>query len=99
LPAAPRARFDERVLVPLVPSARMLDAARLHLPGAAVAGAWARHAVRYLSQHTGVPALLVAAVLVAVGYRLLKRSFRFLMEVTLVAAALVAMTELGWIQW
>lgn len=69
-----------------------------HVRAAALAG-WAKHAVRYLAQHTGVPALIVAALLVALGYRLLRRSFRFAMEVAVVAAALVAMTELGWIQW
>ena len=56
-------------------------------------------AVRLLSQHSGIPALLVAAVLVVVGYRLLKRSARFFAEVALVTAALFAATQLGWIRW
>ena len=55
--------------------------------------------IRYLAVHTGVPALLVAAVLVCVGYRLLKRSARFAVEVAAVALALVAASELGWIRW
>ena len=55
--------------------------------------------VRWLSVHTGVPALLVAAVLLCVGYRLLKRSARFALEVAAVALALVAASELGWIRW
>ena len=58
-----------------------------------------RGAVRWLAHHTGLPALLVAAVLVAVGYRLLKRSARFAMEVAAVALALLAATELGWLRW
>jgi len=71
------------------------------LHGAGWANAWgaARHGVRWVSVHTGLPALLVAAVLVAVGYRLLKKTARFGMEVAVVAAALFAMTELGWIHW
>lgn len=58
-----------------------------------------RAALHWLSVHTGVPALLVAAVLVVVGYRILKRSARFVVEVAVVAALLVAATELGWIRW
>jgi hypothetical protein len=58
-----------------------------------------RLAVRWLSLHTGVPALVVAAVLVVVGYRLLKRSARFAVEVALVAALLLAATSAGWIRW
>jgi hypothetical protein len=55
--------------------------------------------VRLLSEHSGVPALLVAAVLVVVGWRLLKKSARFFAEVALVTAALFAATQLGWIRW
>ncbi len=81
----------------LAPVFRLLPLAALpRLPAVA---AWLKHALRYLSQHTGLPALLVAAILVAVGYRLLKKTFRFAMEVAVVALALVAMTELGWIVW
>jgi hypothetical protein len=61
--------------------------------------AWAKHAVRYLSLHTGIPALVVAAVLVAVGYRILKKGLRLAVEVAVVAMALFAMTAAGWIQW
>lgn len=95
------ARFDGAVLasVPVVPVARMLDAVRLQLPGAAAAAAWVRHGVRFLADHTGLPALVVAAILLAVGYRVLKRTLRFAMEVGVLAAALVAMTAFGWIQW
>jgi hypothetical protein len=67
-------------------------------PWKTIAGA-AKITVRYLAHHTGVPALLVAAILVAVGYRILKRSARFALEVTAVALVLVAATELGWIRW
>jgi hypothetical protein len=63
------------------------------------AGFTARFAVRWLSHHTGVPALVVAAIMVVLGWRVLKRTMRFAVEVTLVAVALFAMTELGWIRW
>jgi hypothetical protein len=43
--------------------------------------------------------LLVAAILVVVGYRLLKRTFRLAVEVALIAGMLLAATELGWIRW
>jgi hypothetical protein len=59
----------------------------------------ARFAIRWLSLHTGVPALLVAAVLVVVGWRILKKTARLAVEVALVAALLVAATSAGWIQW
>ena len=58
-----------------------------------------RFAVRWLSLHTGVPALVVAAILVVVGYRLLKKSARFIVEVALVAVLLVAATHAGWLRW
>lgn len=59
----------------------------------------ARFAVRWLSLHTGLPALLVGAILVVVGYRILKKSARFAVEVALVGALLVAATSAGWIRW
>jgi hypothetical protein len=55
--------------------------------------------VRFLSQHSGIPALVVAALLVVVGFRLLKKSVRFFAEVAVVTAALFAATQLGWIRW
>lgn len=58
-----------------------------------------RFAVRWLSVHTGVPALVVAAVLVVIGYRILKKSARLMVEVALVAALLVAATHAGWLHW
>lgn len=62
-------------------------------------GAGSRALVHWLALHTGVPALLVAAVLLVVGYRVLRRSARFLVEVALVAALLVAAAELGFLRW
>lgn len=56
-------------------------------------------AVRWLSIHTGVPAVVVAAIFVAVGYRVLRWSGRFAVEVAAVTLALVAASELGWVRW
>ncbi len=62
-------------------------------------GTLLKSAVHYLAQHTGLPVLLVAAILAAVGYRILKRSARFLAEVTILALLLFVLTALGWIRW
>lgn len=81
---------------------RLWSLARQHLshaPSWAAVSSAVRQAVRYLSQHTGIPALVVAAVLVAVGYRLLEKTLRFGLEVALIATALGLMTAAGWIQW
>ena len=56
-------------------------------------------AIGWLSVHTGVPALLVAAILIAVGYRILKRSARFAVEVAAVTLALALASQLGWLRW
>jgi hypothetical protein len=58
-----------------------------------------KFALRWVTLHTGVPALVVAAVMLVVGWRILKRSARLAMEVALVTALLLAATELGWIHW
>jgi hypothetical protein len=75
----------------------------LHLPFAlpswAPSLAMAKVGLRWLSLHTGLPALVVAAILIVVGYRLLKKTARFAVEVALVAAFLVAATSAGWLRW
>lgn len=79
-----------------------------HAPAHALARApkWAsaildagRWALDWIAVHTGVPVLLVAAVLVVVGYKVLKRGFRFALEVAVVAAALLFANEMGWLRW
>ena len=59
----------------------------------------AKIAVRSLAAHTGLPVLLIAALLVALGYRLLKRSMRFVVEVVVVTLVLLAATAVGWLHW
>ena len=58
----------------------------------------ARVGVRWAAHHTGLPALAVAAIVLVVGYRILKKSARFAAEVALVAALLVAATYAGWVR-
>lgn len=62
-------------------------------------GGFAKMAVRWLSTHSGLPALVVAAILIVVGYRVLKKTARFAVEVALVAAFLLAATSAGWLRW
>jgi hypothetical protein len=53
----------------------------------------------WAEQHTGLPAILVAAITVVVSWRVFKRSVRFAVEVVAVVALLLAATRLGWITW
>lgn len=69
------------------------------------AGVWGplstfgRMVVRFVALHTGLPALLVSAALIVVGYRVLKRTARVALEIAAIAATLLVATELGWIRW
>ena len=55
--------------------------------------------LHWVAVHTGVPALVVAAVAIVAGYKILERTARFAAEVLVVTAALAAATELGWLRW
>jgi hypothetical protein len=62
----------------------------------------ARAALRYGSVHTGLPALVVAAIAAVVGYKILKRTARFAVEVTVISVVLAALldrfaADLGWL--
>lgn len=59
----------------------------------------ARDAADLAARHTAIPALVVAAAVLVVAYRVLKRVSRFLLEVALVAALLAAATHAGWLVW
>jgi len=54
------------------------------------------HAV---SQHTGIPIVLVAAAAIVISYHFARRAARLALQVGIVAAALFAATKLGWIHW
>jgi hypothetical protein len=55
--------------------------------------------VRWGAHHTGLPVILVAAVLVALSWRIIKRTLRVAVEVVIALALLVAATRLGWLTW
>jgi hypothetical protein len=64
----------------------------------------AKAALHYASVHTGLPALVVAAIALVVGYKILKRTARFAVEVTVITLALAALldrfaVDLGWVHW
>lgn len=88
---APRA-FDTRVPIRL--DSAISFGSRLEVVGKA-----AKAALHYVSVHTGLPALVVAAIALVVGYKILKRTARFAIEVTVITLALAAATELGWVHW
>jgi hypothetical protein len=61
--------------------------------------AWARRALEWVSGHTGVPAILLAAVLVVVLYRVAKRSLRFVAQVSVVLVVLALMAHYGFLRF
>lgn len=56
-------------------------------------------AAALLSQHTGVPVLLVAAAMVVASWRFLKSAAKLAAEIAIVAGALLLATQLGWLTW
>jgi hypothetical protein len=77
---------------------------------AAAAGKWVprigptmaggvRAALRWGSHHTGLPIIVVAAILLVLSWRILKRTLRLTVEVVIALALLVVATRLGWLTW
>jgi hypothetical protein len=60
---------------------------------------WTKALLHWAHVHTGLPAIVVAGVAVVVGYKILKRSARFALEVAVITAVLAAASELGWLRW
>jgi hypothetical protein len=69
------------------------------LPWASVAGGGLRAALRWASQHTGLPVILVAAIALVASWRVLKRTMHFGVEVALALVLLLVATRLGWLRW
>lgn len=61
--------------------------------------AWTKALLHWGHVHTGLPAVVLAAVSIVLGYKILKRSAKFALEVVVLTAALAAATELGWVHW
>jgi len=49
--------------------------------------------------HTGVPAIVVAALVLVVGFRLFKKSLRFALEVAVVVGLLGLASFFGWVRF
>jgi hypothetical protein len=54
-----------------------------------------KHFLVWASRHTGIPAVVLAAVAVVLGWRLWRRSARFAVEVSVVALVLLVLTKIG----
>jgi hypothetical protein len=63
------------------------------------AGAEAARVVNLLARHTGIPAVLVAAISLVVAFRLARRAIHLVVEVTLALALVLAATKAGWIRF
>jgi len=64
--------------------------------------AWLSHfhqAAEWIARHTGIPAILVASLLIVLSWRMAKRMGHVAVEVAVVAVLLVALTKLGVVSW
>jgi hypothetical protein len=75
-----------------------IDPAHVLVWGPAV-GPTLRATVRWASQHSGLPVILVAAIALVVSWGIFKRTVRFAIEVVVAVALLLVATRLGWITW
>jgi heme A synthase len=58
-----------------------------------------RESARFISRHTGIPAIFVAALLIVISWRMAKRMAHVAVEVAVVTLLLVALTKLGVVSW
>lgn len=63
-----------------------------------VAGAF-RHFVRWGASHTGLPAIVVAALALVLAWRVAKRTWTVAFELAVAVGILLAATRFGWIRW
>jgi hypothetical protein len=54
-------------------------------------------ALHWISNHSGVPVIIVAAVLIVLSWRFLKWSWKFLIQIAIVAGLLFVAVKMGWI--
>ena len=69
------------------------------LAWASALGGGLRGGLRWASEHTGLPVVVVAGVAIVLGWRVFKRSVRLAVEVAVAVALLLAATRCGWITW
>jgi hypothetical protein len=58
-----------------------------------------RHFLALGAKHTGLPAVLLAAIVLVVSFRIARFAARFAVQVAVVATLLVFATRLGWLRW
>jgi hypothetical protein len=66
--------------------------------GSSLAGS-GREALRWAANRSGVPSVVIAAVMLVAWWHLFRRSVRWTVEVAFALALLLAATRLGWISW
>jgi hypothetical protein len=54
-----------------------------------------KHGLMWVSRHTGIPAVVLAAIAIVLGWRLWRRSARFALEVGVVLAVLLLLSKIG----
>ncbi len=62
-------------------------------------GAHAERAIQTIAKHSGVPAVVVAALALVIAFRLARRTLHLLVEVALAFVLVLAATKAGWIRF
>jgi hypothetical protein len=63
------------------------------------ASALARHAILGVSRHSGVPAVVVAALTLVLAFRVARRAVHLVLEFALALALVLAATRAGWLRF
>jgi uncharacterized protein (TIGR03382 family) len=58
-----------------------------------------RQVVRWGASHTGLPAIVVAALAIVLAWRVARRTWHVVFELAVAFGLLLAATKLGWIRW
>ncbi len=58
-----------------------------------------RYALQSIAHHTGVPILIVAAIVLVVSWRLFKSAARLIFQVVVAIVVLFGLTHFGIIRW
>jgi hypothetical protein len=56
-------------------------------------------ALHAVSQHTGIPVVVVAAAALVIAYRVIRRGARLAYEMAIALVLVLIATKLGWIHW
>jgi hypothetical protein len=86
-------------MVGVGPPAWLLELEARLRPTAGLVLFWGRHGLHWVSAHTGLPVIVVAAVALLVGWRVARRTWHIAFELALALAVLLVATHLGWIPW